>query len=109
MGNVDFLNLEYIILRVYELVTGLNVDVEEVPYEFMYWGGQVILLGFTLSVIFLAFVVYTRIRIVFVEHEGFGQEASLLTPLEEPELEKGNSRSEEHTSEVHSQSNLVCR
>ena len=92
MGNVDFLNLEYIILRVYELVTGLNVDVEEVPYEFMYWGGQIILLGFTLSVIFLAFVVYTRIRIVFVEHEGFGQEASLLTPLEEPELEKGNSR-----------------
>ena len=92
MQNVDFLNLEYIILRVYELVTGLNVDVEEVPYEFMYWGGQVILLGFTLSVIFLAFVVYTRIRIVFVEHEGFGQEASLLTPLEEPELEKGNSR-----------------
>ncbi|OGC84951.1 hypothetical protein A3F55_02970 [Candidatus Adlerbacteria bacterium RIFCSPHIGHO2_12_FULL_53_18] len=92
MQNVDFLNLEYIILRVYELVTGLNVDVEEVPYEFMYWGGQIILLGFTLSVIFLAFVVYTRIRIVFVEHEGFGQEASLLTPLEEPELEKGNSR-----------------
>src|SRR3989338_6477897 len=92
MQNVDFLNLEYIILRVYELVTGLNVDVEEVPYEFMYWGGQVILLGFTLSVIFLAFVVYTRIRIVFVEHEGFDKEAPQLTPLEEPELETGNSR-----------------
>ena len=92
MGNVDFLNLEYIILRVYELITGLNVDVEEVPYEILYWGGQVILLGFTLSVLFLAFVVYTRIRIVFVEHEGFGKEASVTTPLEQPELERGNTR-----------------
>jgi len=92
MQNVDFLNLEYIILRVYELVTGLNVDVEEVPWQFMFWGGQLILLGFTLSVIFLAFIVYTRVRIVFVEHEGFGKEASMLSALEEPELEKGNSR-----------------
>ncbi|MDP4020870.1 MAG: hypothetical protein Q8P58_02410 [Candidatus Adlerbacteria bacterium] len=95
MGNVDFLNLEYIILRVYELVTGLNVDVEEVPWEFLYWGGQAVLAGLTLSVLFLAFIVYTRIRIVFVEHEGFGKEASLLTTLEEPELETGNPRWEQ--------------
>ena len=92
MGNVDFLNLEYIILRVYELVMGINVDVEEVPWQVLAWGGQIVLLGLTLSVIFLAFIVYTRIRIVFVEHEGFGREASMLTPLEEPELETGNSR-----------------
>ena len=94
MGNVDFLNLEYIILRVYELVVGVNVDVSEVPWQVMYWGGQIILLGFTLSVVLLAFVVYTRIRIVFVEHEGFGdEEAAMLSPLEEnPELNKGNSR-----------------
>jgi hypothetical protein len=95
MGNVDFLNLEYIILRVYELITGLDVDIEEVPWEFLYWGGQVVLAGLTLSVLFLAFVVYTRIRIVFVEHEGFGKEASLRTTLEEPELETGNTHWEQ--------------
>jgi len=95
MENVGFLNLEYIILRVYELVTGLNVDIAEVPWEVMYWGGQVVLLGLTLSVLFLAFIVYTRIRIVFIEHEGFGKEASLLTALEEPELEQDNSRWEQ--------------
>ncbi len=93
MGNVDFLNLEYIILRVYELITGLNVDVGEVPATFLYWGGQVVLLGLTLSVVFLAFIVYTRIRIVFVEHEGYGdKEAALLSTLEDPEEKKENSR-----------------
>lgn len=92
MQNVDFLNLEYIILRVYELVTGVNVDVAEVPWALLQWGGQVVLLGLTFSIIFLAFIVYTRIRIVFVEHEGFGREASLLTSLEAPELETGNTR-----------------
>jgi len=94
MGNVDFLNLEYIILRIYELVTGLNVDLEEVPWTVLYWGGQLVLLGLTLSVILLAFIVYTRIRIVFVEHEGFGdKDAAVVSPLEEaPELEKGNAR-----------------
>lgn len=95
MGNVDFLNLEYIILRVYELVTGVHVDVAEVPWQLLSWGGQVVLAGLTLSVVFLAFIVYTRIRIVFVEHEGFGKEASMLTPLEPPELETGNSQWEQ--------------
>jgi hypothetical protein len=92
MQDVDFLNLEYIILRIYELVTGLNVNIEDVPWQVLYWGGQIIFLGFTCAVLFLALVVYTRIRIVFIEHEGFGREASMLTTLEEPELETGNSR-----------------
>ena len=93
MGNVDFLNLEYIILRVYELITGLNVDIEEVPWEFLYWGGQIVLMGLTLSVLFLAFIVYTRIRIVFVEYEGFSRkEGPTPTAAEEPELKTNNSR-----------------
>lgn len=100
MGNVDFLNLEYIILRVYELATGLNVDVADVPWQIMYWGGQIILFGLTLSVVFLSLVVYTRIRIVFVEHEGFAaKDAVLAAPhddhAEEPELQKGNTRWEQ--------------
>lgn len=93
--SVHFLNIEYIILRVYELITGLDVDIAEIPWELLYWGGQIILLGLTLSVLFLALIVYTRIRIVFVEHEGFGKEASMLTPLEVPELETGNTRWEQ--------------
>lgn len=92
MGNVDFLNLEYIILRVYELITGLNVDVEEVPWQVMHLGGQTVLLGVTLSVVLLAFIVYTRVRIVFVEHEGFGKDTPPPPSLEEPELEAENSR-----------------
>ena len=96
MGNVNFLNLEYIILRIYELIVGLNVDVEEVPWQVLYWGGQAVLLGLTLSVVLLAFIVYTRIRIVFVEHEGFGkQDSGVHAKEEEPELETGNSRWEQ--------------
>lgn len=73
MNSVNFLNLEYIIVRIYELVSGVRVDPGQIPDWVLYWVGQMALLGMTLSVVFLALVVYVRIRIVFAEHEGFGQ------------------------------------
>lgn len=68
-----FLNLEYIIIRVYELIMGVEVDVSDIPEWVVYWAGQVALVGMTLAVVLLALVVYVRIRIVFAEHEGFGE------------------------------------
>ncbi|MBP9711048.1 MAG: hypothetical protein KBD50_02185 [Candidatus Pacebacteria bacterium] len=73
MDSVNFLNLEYILTRVYEVTTGVTVDVGEVPDYVLHIVGQLAILGMTLSVVFLALVVYVRIRIVFAEHEGFGE------------------------------------
>lgn len=87
MEGVNFLNLEYIILRVYELVSGVDVDVGEIPNWVLYWAGQLALLGMTLSVVLLALVVYVRIRIVFAEHEGFG-EKDRRTVIEESVIEE---------------------
>lgn len=87
MGDVNFLNLEYLILRVYELVTGVDVDISEIPYTLLYWMGQIALVGMTLAVVFLALVVYVRIRIVFAEHEGFGIK-DRETVVEESALEE---------------------
>lgn len=83
MDRVDFLNLEYIITRLYELVTGVDVDVAGIPDWVVYWVGQIALIGMTLSVIFLALVVYVRIRIVFAEHEGFSEKDRSMT-VEDP-------------------------
>lgn len=71
MNSVNFLNLEYIIVRLYELVSGVRIDPAQIPDWVVYWVGQFALLGMTLAVVFLALVVYVRIRIVFAEHEGF--------------------------------------
>jgi hypothetical protein len=73
MDSVHFLNLEYIIVRIYELVSGVQVDPGQIPDWVLYFVGQIALIGMTLSVVLLALVVYVRIRIVFAEHEGFGQ------------------------------------
>jgi len=73
MDSVNFLNLEYILTRVYEISTGVDVDVGQVPDYALYFVGQLAILGMTLAVVFLALVVYVRIRIVFAEHEGFGE------------------------------------
>lgn len=86
MGGVDFLNLEYIILRVYEWVTGLDVEVEDLPDWLLFWTGQITLIGMTFAVLFLALVVYVRIRIVFIEQEGFENKGSdIYKPAPEPE------------------------
>lgn len=73
MEGVNFLNLEYIILSVYEIVAGVDIEVGEIPNWVTHLVGQLAILGMTLAVVFLALVVYVRIRIVFAEHEGFGE------------------------------------
>ncbi len=95
MGNIDFLNLEYIILRVYQLVTGVDVDISEIPDWVLFWVGQITIIGMTLAVIFLALIVYVRVRIVFVEHEG----------LDERERQEREAREAAHHEHAHEPKN----
>ncbi len=86
MDSVNFLNLEYLITRTFEVVSGVDVDVTQVPDWVFFWIGQLALVGMTLSVVFLALVVYVRIRIVFAEHEGFGARDRAMI-VEEPVID----------------------
>ncbi len=71
MGNIPSLNLQYIFARLYHLVTGVNVDVTQVPDQATAWMHTFAIFGIVLSVVLLALIVYVRIRTVQVEHHGF--------------------------------------
>lgn len=94
MDNVHFLNLEYIFLRLYEVVTGIHVDVGSVPSETVFWLGQFALLGLSLAVILLGFLVYVAVKLTIVEHEGFHHRAheEAEKSIEEGEVSSLNPR-----------------
>lgn len=71
MEGVDFLNIGYIFLSLLNLVQGVHLDPSNIPAYVAYWVGQVFILGSALAVLVLALIVYTRIRLTIVEHEGF--------------------------------------
>ena len=93
MDQVHFLNLEYFFLRIYEIVTGIHVDVSDAPDQAVFWLGQLALLGLTFAVVLLAFLVYVAIKLTIVEHEGFHQkEARIHHTIEEAEVASKNPR-----------------
>lgn len=69
MQDVHFLNLEYLLLRAYQLFAG--VDVSGIPDWLVLLSTFTVISGMTLSLIFLVLAVYANIRLVQVEHEGF--------------------------------------
>jgi hypothetical protein len=79
--GVNFLNIEYLLLRVYDLffavpaVSGGAQAVQAptssvLPYISSFFG-HVAFAGMALTVVFLALVVWIRIKLIVVEHEGY--------------------------------------
>ena len=81
MDSVNFLNIEYILLHVYQIfltVPGVSgtaqeaqAPVSQILVTLSSFFCQVALVGMTLTVVMLALVVWARIRLVVVEHEGY--------------------------------------
>ena len=71
MDQVHFLNIQYIFVRLWEFFSGAHVDVSQIPdwTSSVLW--QLTLLGFAVALILLILIVYTQIRLMQVEHQGF--------------------------------------
>ncbi len=65
------LNIAYILQRVYELISSIFINPEQVPDLVVVFVEWVAILGVVSSVILLTLIVYTRIRMLQVEHHGF--------------------------------------
>ncbi len=71
MDSVHFLNIQYIFLRLYEIISGASVDVSRGPDIALLVWEVVAVVGIVLSVVLLTLIVYVRIRTIQVEHAGF--------------------------------------
>ena len=71
MEYVHFLNIEYFIVRAWQFLAGLHPVVDSLPTWVVDVGWGVIFTGMALSMLLLFLVIYTQIRLVQVEHEGF--------------------------------------
>ena len=69
--SVDYLNLEYLLVRVYEFIAGLELTSPDLPAIFTTSVTTIVVVGMSLSLIFLIILVYAQIRLLQVEHAGF--------------------------------------
>lgn len=78
MEQVHFLNLQYFLLWVYQIFTGVHVDVNSAPSNIAFAAEQAALALMAVAVLLLASVVYIRIKLIAVEHEGFHERDAKL-------------------------------
>lgn len=71
MDYVHFLNLEYFILRVYQIFAGSNIDLSQIPAQTLTFLNDIAWMGLGLFILFLAFVLYAQTRLHEVEHAGW--------------------------------------
>jgi hypothetical protein len=70
-GGIGYVNIQYIFLLIYEALTGVHVDPGIAYDQTLALVGDIGIAGMVLSVLLLVFVVYVRIRLLQIEHEGF--------------------------------------
>jgi hypothetical protein len=70
-GGGGYLNIQYVFLLIYEALTGVHVDTTTTYDQTLAIIGDIGIAGMVLSVLLLVLVVYVRIRLLQVEHEGF--------------------------------------
>lgn len=88
-----YINFEYFFVRIYELLTGVDVDPTAVPEGLFFIAGQLAILGLFIAVVLLAILVYVQIKLIIVEHEGFHeQEAHTYREHEVIEISSKNPR-----------------
>jgi hypothetical protein len=89
MEYVHFLNIEYLLLRVYDIFFSLPIisgtkSAFEAPSVTLLQGlggilGTIALVGMVLTIILFVFLVWVRVRLVIVEHEGFEEKEEAAT------------------------------
>ena len=87
MDGINFLNIEYIILHVYQLffavpgvsgtAQGAQAPASQTLMSLGSFFGQAAVVGMALTVVLLALVVWARIRLIMVEHEGYHEKEVL--------------------------------
>ena len=85
---IPSINLEYIFVKIFTILTSLPLDVSHIPGTLFFLIESLATLGMVLSVVLLVLLVYVRIRIIQVEHHGF-------VVLEEKHEEKRRSKEKE--------------
>jgi hypothetical protein len=68
---VPSLNLEYIFVRMFQLLTNIPFDPGGFPERLVFLLETLATIGMVLAVVLLVMVVYVRVRFVQVEHYGF--------------------------------------
>lgn len=87
------LNIEYIFARLYDLLTGVHLDLTGVPGEIYHAAVVIAVLGIVIAAVLLVSVVYVRIRTLQVEHAGFhGHDHHAAHEHHEPSPEPKNER-----------------
>ncbi len=64
-------NIGYIIVHAFAILTNFPVDVSSIPGAVVFFVESIMILGMVVSMVLLVLLVYTRIRLVQVEHHGF--------------------------------------
>jgi len=71
VGSVDFLNVEYLLVRSYEFISGFQSALQNSPDWFGSFVNITIIIGMMLSFFLIALIVYARIMLLQTEHAGF--------------------------------------
>ena len=70
-SNVDYLNLEYILLRAYDLIAHFRFVIDGSPTWFPALVTYVVVIGMAAALLMLILAVYAQIRLLQIEHAGF--------------------------------------
>src|SRR3989344_8823879 len=73
MGGFNFLNIEYLLTRVYDFFGGFHAGdlFGALPSWFSFLTTQIAIWGMVITLLMVLLIVYTQIRLVMVENEGF--------------------------------------
>ena len=93
MYTVHYLDLEYILVRLYELLSGIQINVSGIPHTLVVAGSDLTIVGWVVGILLFIAAIYLRIRIVQVEEAGFAHRAQVLEQQRAQETHRGiNSR-----------------
>jgi hypothetical protein len=72
-GGVNYFNIEYLLTRVFDAFGGAGLGEwwHSVPSWVSFLTSEVAIWGMVLTLLLLILLVYTRIKLIMVEHEGF--------------------------------------
>ena len=71
MEGVGMLNIEYFFARLYQAVSGVQVDFSQIPTGALFLLQLVAIFGVVISVVLLVLTIHFHIRTLQVEHAGF--------------------------------------
>ncbi|HEY5383173.1 MAG TPA: hypothetical protein VIJ88_01320 [Candidatus Paceibacterota bacterium] len=71
MDNVHFLNIDFLIVLVYRIFTGTNIDVSQIPAQTLLLIEYLTWVGIIFTVLFAVGFVYARRRMHEIEHAGW--------------------------------------